>query len=765
MLCEVLYHPWNSKWDHYKELKAKHPKVHTVVLSEEYVNLSAGTGLVHCAPGCGPEDFEVGHRNNIPPFNNLKEDGIFPEGMAEFSGLAAKKDDERFVEAMEKDGILIATTEVEHDYAHCERCHNPVIFRTTKQWFFKIEDLKERMINENEKVYWVPETVKRAFRSWLENLRDNSITKQRYWGTPVPIWRCEACNKYEVIGSALELKEKAGHCPDNLHKPWIDEVEISCDCGGKMKRLPDVLDVWIDAGTLCWNILDYPQNKEPFNSLFPSDFILEAKEQVRGWFNLLVVSSLLALDRHPFKAVYVHGMLTDIEGRKMSKSLGNVISPYELIDKYGADTLRFYMTTTNAGEDPKFSWDETRMKHRNLGVLWNVHKYLLDLARLNGITPSEKPGKMELIERFMYSRTESKVKRCSELFEKYHLDNIAGEIEELFLELSRTYIQFTREKSASGSAEEKQQVVDTIYHNLLRILQILSPVCPFITEQMYQNLREEFGLETESIHLYDWPSAEDKLIHSSLELKFDVAKSVIQSILSAREKGELGVRWAVAEVMVVTKDDDAKKAVEELAGVIKTQTNVKELVIKETFDKVKTTIKADYSKVGPAFGEKSASVIAQLATTSPESVIAGIEKEGKFIVKANGDEFELTREHIIVKREVPDTHAEAEFKNGLVYLDKTRTAELDTEGYARELMRRVQAMRKEAGLVKTDRISLFVQTDKETADSFKPWVDAIKEKVGATQINITHNEPAKMHQQKKKIKIKEKEFVAEFDKV
>ncbi|MBW2997554.1 isoleucine--tRNA ligase, partial [Candidatus Woesearchaeota archaeon] len=328
-------HPWNNKWDHYKEIKAKHPKTHTVILSEEYVNLSAGTGLVHCAPGCGPEDFEVGHKNNIPAFNNLKEDGIFPEGMAEFSGLTAKKDDEKFVESLEKEGALIATTEVEHDYAHCERCRNPVIFRTTKQWFFKVEDLKERMIDENEKVYWVPETVKRAFRSWLENLRDNSITKQRYWGTPVPIWRCEGCSKYEVIGSALELKEKAGHCPENLHKPWIDEVEISCDCGGKMKRLPDVLDVWIDAGTLCWNILDYPQNKKLFNELFPSDFILEAKEQVRGWFNLLVVSSLLALDRHPFKSVYVHGMLTDIEGRKMSKSLGNVISPYELIDKYG----------------------------------------------------------------------------------------------------------------------------------------------------------------------------------------------------------------------------------------------------------------------------------------------------------------------------------------------------------------------------------------------------------------------------------------------
>ncbi|MBW2964127.1 class I tRNA ligase family protein [Candidatus Woesearchaeota archaeon] len=555
--------------------------------------------------------------------------------------------------------------------------------------------------------------------------------------------------------------------PENLHKPWIDDVQISCDCGGMKKRLPDILDVWIDAGTLCWNILDYPQKTDLYNELFPADFILEAKEQVRGWFNLLVVASMLALDRHPFKSVYVHGMITDIEGRKMSKSLGNVISPYELIDKYGADTLRFYMCRTNAGEDINFSWDETQMKHRNLGVLWNVHKYLLEMCSNNRINPAHDAPKPKggLVEKYMFSVTASAVKEASELYEKYQLDRIPLLIEELFLELSRTYIQFTREKSTTGTDEQKEEVAHTIYHNMMALLKIMAPVCPFITEQMYQNIREGLKLETESIHLFEWPAADESIIDTELEQSFDVAKNIIQSILSAREKAQMGVRWPVGEAIVVTRDASVKKALDTLADVIKTQTNVKKITVMDYFDKVKTTVKADYGKMGPVFGEKSAQIIAQMSTTSPESILSRIEKEGKFVITAGGDEFELGKEHLIIKRDVPEMYAEGEFRGGFVYLDLHRTDELEAEGYARELMRRIQAQRKDAKFVKTDRISLFVQTSKEMAGMLKPWADAIKEKVGATQINITHNEPAKMHQHKKKEKIKEHEFVVEFDKI
>ncbi|MBU2561909.1 MAG: isoleucine--tRNA ligase [Nanoarchaeota archaeon] len=760
-------HPWNSKWDHYKEIKAKHPKAHTIIMSEEYVDTSSGSGLVHCAPGCGPEDYEVGYQNNIPAFNNLREDGVFPEGMAEFSGLRAKKDDMKFVEAMKKDGMLIATTDVEHDYAHCQRCKEPVIFRTTKQWFFKTEDLKDRMVEANENIYWVPGAAKNAFKSWLENLRDNSITKQRYWGTPVPIWKCPTCGKYEVIGSALELKEKAGHCPENLHKPWIDSVEINCDCGDMMKRSPDVLDVWIDAGTLSWNILDYPQRKDLYDKYYPADFIIEGKDQIRGWFNLLMVSSFLALDRPSFKTCYMHGFVTDVEGEKMSKSIGNIISPFEVVDKYGADTLRLYTINTNAGDDMNFSWDEVELRHRNLSILWNTQKYLLEQSRLFGIQPTDKVSKRDIgaVEKYILSKTHSTIKEVSEMFEKYLLHSIPAKLTELFLDLSRTYIQMTRDKANSEDEKERQTVLDTIYHCMLKTTVLMAPVCPFITEQIYHHLKQEFGLENDSVHDYDWLQADESLIDKKLEEQFDIAKTAIQSILSAREKAQTGVRWPLAEAIMVTKNEETKKAIESLAEIIKKQTNVKKVSVVERFDKVKTTIKADYTKMGPSFGEKSPQVIAKMATTSPDAILSKIEKDGKYVVECNGDRFELTKEHLIFKREVPDNYAEGEFRNGLVYLDLVRTPELEAEGYARELMRRIQALRKDSKLSKPDRISLFIQTDADTVQMLKPWNDAIKDKVGAKQMNITHNEPAKMHEHKKKEKIKDKDFMVEFDKL
>ena len=352
-------HPWEDEIKDYKELKKNHPKVHTILMSSEYVSLDAGSGLVHCAPGCGPEDYEVGYKNNVPPYNNIDQYGIFPQGMGRFSGLKAKADDKKFIQALEEKGVLVAQVPVEHDYAHCERCHNPVVFRTTKQWFFKVEDLKEKMVKDNSKITWVPDAGKNAFDSWLNNIRDNSITKQRFWGTPIPIWKCDKCSNIVVVESVDELKKlKAKNIPESLHKPWIDETTIPCKCGAEMHRLPDIIDVWVDAGSASWNCLYYPKRKDLFERFFPADFILEAKEQVRGWFNLLTVASMIAFDKPCFKAVYVHGMLTDVEGEKMSKSLGNVISPYELVDKHGADTLRAYLCSARAGEDISFSWEE-----------------------------------------------------------------------------------------------------------------------------------------------------------------------------------------------------------------------------------------------------------------------------------------------------------------------------------------------------------------------------------------------------------------------
>ncbi|MGV8162287.1 MAG: isoleucine--tRNA ligase [Candidatus Nanoarchaeia archaeon] len=640
-------HPWFDLLPFYKELKSNHPKVHTVVLSPEYVTTDSGTGLVHCAPGCGPEDFEVGYRNNIPPFNTIDERGMFPKEAGPFAGRVARKDDALFIEDFRKSGMLIADNPVEHEYAHCERCSSPVVFRKTKQWFFKVEDLKEKMLKFNNDAYWVPKSGQNAFNSWLENLRDNSISKQRYWGTPVPIWRCDKCEHYDVFGNLTELKEKAGKVPDNMHKPWIDEVTYACSCSGTMKRVPDILDVWIDAGTASWSCLYYPQRTDLFDKYFPADFILEAKEQVRGWFNLLMVASVIALDRPCFKAVYMHGMITDYEGRKMSKSLGNVLSPYEVIDKHGSDTLRYYMCETKPGQDINFSWEDVKLKFKNLQVLWNVQNYLFDLTRTHKLVP-KSIGLIDLDveEKYIFSKTHTALKQVTEMHDAYLLNEITPVIENAFLALSREYIQFIREK------ENKQLIVDTLHDCLFNFVKMLAPSTPFIAEAIYQNMREEYGYESESVHLLDWPVYDESFINPELEEEMRVSREIMTELLSAREKAGIGVRWPLAEAHVHLKNP---ATVKETKRLILQQTNIKHIDL----------------------------------------------KEGNFAVE----------------------------------LDTKMTPELEQEGFTRELGRRIQALRKKAGLKKNDRIKMIVETTFKLEHKFQ---DDLKEKVGADALHFVH---------------------------
>lgn len=477
-------HPFEKYVKAYKELEKKSNRVHTVVLSEEYVDTTSGTGLVHCAPGCGPEDYEVGHAYGIPPYNTLTEHGIFDASIEKFKGLKAKKDDKFFIDLLKEEGALISTTKVEHEYAHCWRCHEPVIYRTTKQWFFKIEDLKENMKELNKEVKWVPDWAgSRQFHSWLDNLRDNSISKQRFWGTPLPVWKCGSCKKYDVVGSIDELKEKAGKLPENLHKPWIDEISWKCECGSLKRKIPDVIDVWVDAGCASWLCLDYPKRKDLFEKLYPADFILEGKDQIRGWFNILFVCSMIAFDKPSYKGVYMHGFINDAQGRKMSKSLGNYIMPEEVIEKYGVDAMRYYMVGgANAGLDLNYNFDDMKVKQRNLGILWNLGRFLIDYAEQNNFGKDTEAVGLSLEEKYMYSKLHSSIKKASELFDNYELYMVPEIVEDLFLSLSRDYIKYVREKSVSGTGEEKAAIFCIIYNCYLNTLKLLAPVVPFIVE-------------------------------------------------------------------------------------------------------------------------------------------------------------------------------------------------------------------------------------------------------------------------------------------
>ncbi|MBR9691428.1 isoleucine--tRNA ligase [Candidatus Woesearchaeota archaeon] len=764
-------HPLHDELkDIYDGLKKEHPNVHTVVLSKEYVDTTSGSGLVHMAPGCGPEDYEIGRENGIPPFNNLDEIGVFPKEMGRFAGMTAKKDDKKFIDFFEEKGSLIASTPVEHEYAHCWRCKSPVIFRTTKQWFFKIEDLKEKMRKLNKEVFWQPDWAgNRQFDAWLDNLRDNGITRQRYWGCPAPIWRC-GCGEYIVVGSVKELEKLSGGKPKDLHIPWIDEVEIKCECGGVMKRIPDILDVWVDAGTNSWTCLNYPTKPEDFERLWPADFILEGKDQIRGWFNLLFVCSMVSMDKPSYKAVYMHGFVNDAQGRKMSKSLGNYILPEEVVGKYGADTLRYYtIGGANPGLDLNYNFDDMKLKHGHLMVLWNLHKLLVDISKETG-----NPAKMDealirnmlsVEEKFILSKLNNTIENVTKLFKDYKLNEVPLAIEELFLELSRTYVQLIREKSSVGSKEKKEVVAYTLYKVMIECLKLFAPVAPFISERIYLDLKEEFGLKEESIHLFDWPKADSKMIDNELEGNMKIVGDVIQGILFAREKIQQGLRWPLKEAIVVSSKEDVVKAVGKLGEIIKMQTNVKEVKVQDSLAGIKETVKADYGKIGPDFQAKSAEVIAHISTQSPETVLKHIEKNGKYEFEVGGEKIAVTKQHLIITRDVPNPYTESEIKRGLVYINRETDDELEAEGYAREVMRRVQALRKKAGLSKQDKIVLFVKVDEDLLEKMKTWEKQIILKCGADKINISEMKAARKHEFVDKVKIRDYEFEVAFDKV
>lgn len=735
-------HPWAKDNPDISEIDSE--KLFSVLLSKEYVDSSAGTGLVHCAPGCGPEDYEVGVRNGIPPYNAIDEKGYFPERIPKYAGLRAKFNDKDFIKLMEEDGFLIKKTPIEHDYAHCERCHNPVVFRKTKQWFFKVEDLKERMLEFNKNVNWHPQTAKNAFNSWLENLRDNSITKQRIFGTPAPIWvkldEEGEVEEYYVVSSKEELEKVViGELPENLHKPWIDDVKIKHpETGTVLSRIPDVLDVWIDAGCASWASLYFPKTKEEFERYFPADYIVEGKDQIRGWFNLLMVAGILAFDKPVFKNVGMHGFIAGVDGVKMSKSLGNIITPAEVVEKSSVDTFRYYFTSIKGGEDIAFSWDELNLRHRHMSVLWNVSKYLMDLIDASELSLDELliKGKdlIETEEKYILSLTNHTIRDVTAAFENYKVDDVPSLVGELFLAISRNYIQAVRDKCNDDS--KSPAVVYALYESLIATLKVFSPVAPFITEEIFQNLKQYKSFEEESVHEFTWPEADKNLMNVELESQFNNSMNVISGILAAREKAALNVRQPVGKVVVVTKDV-AVKLSENLLSMIKSQANVKAVDFVEDFDKLEYSVKANFRNLSGDFGAETAEVgtaINQLPK-SESLKMHELFSEGK-TYDLNGKE--IKNIHVDFNISVSEPFVMSEISKAVIALDKTLTEDLINEGLSRELTRRIQNARKDLGLVKTDRVEAIID-NQDLFDKVKPFVENICNTCGISGFQVAKN--------------------------
>ncbi|MBN2156432.1 MAG: isoleucine--tRNA ligase [Candidatus Lokiarchaeota archaeon] len=637
-------HPLGDEVPMQAELEKKQPKVHTVVLSSEFVSEGEGSGLVHTAPGHGPEDFEVGVRNEIPIFNPVDLSGNYTEEGGYFEGKNVADTNEEIIDILHKKGTLLHQEEIVHEYAHCWRCKTKLVYRATEQWFLSSSAIKDRMIELNQDVYWIPDQAGHLqFESWLQNLQDWCISRQRYWGIPIPIWECtnENCDHLEVIGTAEELEQKAGKIPEDLHKPWIDEVELRCDkCEGVMKRISDVLDVWFDSGSVMWAAQKFYDGYIHYDTWEKADFIIEGKDQIRGWFNSLLGCAVLTSDRRSYDACYMHGWVLS-HGIKMSKSLGNKVEPRDVIEgkveilterqkellreeareieaskfektkknltktriskrkkKYikddkrwsdikGIETFRFYCVTAAApGADFSFNYKEYVDSYKVLNTLWNSYVFAQEKMSLNEFDPLKHKFKWEdltLEDKWIISKTNVVIKELSQILDSYELPKFPQRLQDFILnDVSRWYITLIREKVEPRSEDPlKIQTLAVLWYVLHRLLLVLSPLNPMITEEIYQKMFvDHLKNPKKSVHLEKWPRIQTKRINSEIEEQMELSRQIIEAVRSLKADNKIKLRWPTKGLIIVPKKNIPDLQLMEL---IQNMANVKTVrIAKET---------------------------------------------------------------------------------------------------------------------------------------------------------------------------------------
>ncbi len=551
--------------DHMKMPEQK--DAHRVILSDRYVHLEDGSGLVHTAPGHGKEDFEEGNRNGLPAVCPVDIDGTLGKETGKYAGKKARVVDEEIIEDLRNDDMLVYSHPYTHDYPVCWRCQSPLLQIGVPQWFFRVTAVRDTLLGENRKVNWVPKWAGDRFNDWLENLSDWPISRQRYWGIPLPIWECE-CGEIEVIGSFSELKKKAGLKKEiDFHKPEIDDVKLKCpECGKDVKRVPDVLDVWFDSGVATWASLGYPRDKKLFDEMWPSAFQTEGPDQFRGWWNSEMITSVLTFGKTPFRNVMMHGFVMDVKGIKLSKSKGNFIDPNEILDKYGRDVFRLYLLGSPLWNDFYFNWDDIKEVSRMFTVFWNTYSFIKMYANKKVVL---KPA-LNVEDKWIISRINSLMERKEDV-EKYEVHKLVQALSGFILEdFSRNYIKIIRNRvNPWYTGKDKDAAIYTLNYVLENLLKLMAPVTPYVADNIY---REMYGKD--SVHLQLWPRADKKLMITELEQGMDIVKDLVESANALRHEKSIKLRWPVSELNVKT-DKHGETAVKNFSQVIKEMANVR----------------------------------------------------------------------------------------------------------------------------------------------------------------------------------------------
>lgn len=712
------------------------------VTCDNYVTMSDGTGIVHIAPAFGEDDSRIGRNYELPFVQFVDGQGNLTKETP-YAGVFVKKADPMVLTDLDKEGKLFDAPKFEHDYPHCWRCDTPLIYYARESWFIKMTAVKDDLIRNNNTINWIPESIgKGRFGDWLENVQDWGISRNRYWGTPLNIWQCE-CGHMHSIGSRQELFEMSGDeraKTVELHRPYIDEITLKCpECGGEMHRVPEVIDCWFDSGAMPFAQHHYPfENKELFEQQFPANFISEAVDQTRGWFYSLLAESTLLFNKAPYKNVIVLGHVQDENGQKMSKSKGNAVDPFDALNKYGADAIRWYFYINSAPWLPNRFHGKAVVEGQRkfMSTLWNTYAFFVLYADIDNFDPTKYElnyDQLPVMDKWLLSRLNTTVQAVDNDLANYKIPEAARALQEFVDEMSNWYVRRSRERFwAKGMEQDKINAYMTLYHALVTIAKTAAPMIPFMTEDIYQNLVRSVDKDApESIHLCDFPTVNEAWIDKDLEADMKELLEIVVLGRACRNTANIKNRQPIGTMYVKAE----KKMSEFYTDIIADELNVKEVKFADDVESfISYSFKPQLRTVGPKYGKLLGGIRQALTDINGTAAMNELRTNGVLKLDINGNDVELTEEDLLIETAQTEGYVSESDGETSVVLDTNLTPELIEEGFVREIISKIQTMRKEAGFEVMDKIVVYAHGNDKIQDVMKAHEDEIKSEVLADEM-------------------------------